>query len=285
MARKKAPKPFRRPLRPRKYRKKLRNRIFLEPDRAFLDDVTTSDENGRIVLSRELTAGELGRLKKLRKEARKNRGAVRTGRLVILAVIVGAFVVFNLLFRDRLVEEGAERLLESVFLAEADMSGLSFRPFRGELSFAQLTIADADAPMENLVELSSGRARIDAWQLLNRRVLIDELTVEGLQFGTAREESGALAAPRAGRRASAPGDAAGGTVAERLSDSLPPVSFADLGLPETLDAEAFLRSNLDGLETPVAVEAITGQATGFVDRWRAELEDLRAEVTNAATDI
>ncbi len=286
MAGKKPPKPFRKPLKPKKYQRKLRKRIFLEPDRAFLDDITTSNDDGRVVLGRELSKDELAKLKKLRKEARKNRGAVRTGRLVILAVIVGAVLVFNILFRDRLVEQGAERLLETIFLAKADMTGVSFRPFKGEISFANLTIADAEAPLQNLVELSSGTARIDTWQLFNRRVLIDELAAEGLQFGTPREESGALEpSRRAGGDEEQAGAADGPGLADRLAGALPAVSFADLGLPDTLDAEAFLQANLDGLQTPVAVETIANQATGFVDRWRGELDALTVEITAAATSV
>lgn len=285
-ARSKPPKPFRKPLKPKKYRKNIEKRIYLEPDRQFLSEITTTDEAGRIVLARELTKEELGRLKKLRKEARKNRGAVRTGRLVILAVIAGAVLVFNVLFRDRLVEEGAESLLEGIFLARADLNGVTFRPFAGEISFDTLTIADEQAPMQNLVELSSGAVRIDTWQLLNRRVLIQDLAVEGLQFGTPRESSGALE-PGAGPRetGAAEEERAEGGLRDRIAGALPGISFADLGLPDTLDAQAFLEANLDALQTPGAVDAVAGQATVFVDRWQAELTNLTADVTDAAAEI
>ena len=284
---KKSPKPFRRPIKPKKFEKKLAGRIYLEPDRAFLSDITTTNEDGRVVLSRELTKEERGRLKKLRKAARKNKGGPRMARLVVLGVLVGAVIVFNFAFKDRLVTRGAESLLEGVFEAQAELSGVQFRPFQGEIAFSSLIIADADAPMQNLVELSSGVLRIDSWQLINGHVLIDELTVDGLQFGTPRERSGALDIDDDGDAVDS-GDETGedsGRLAERLGDALPEISFADLGLPSTLDAQLFLEQNLDALSTPVAVETIANSATGFVDRWREEIRSLSDEAAEIADDV
>ncbi len=291
----KPPKPFRRPIKPKKYEKKLAGRIYLEPDREFLASITATDDDGRVVLSRELTKEERGRLKKLRKAARKNKGGPRMARLVILAVLVGAVIVFNFAFKDRLVTRGAESLLEGVFEAQAELSGVRFRPFRGEIAFSSLTIADADAPMQNLVELSTGALRIDSWQLINGRVLIDELTVDGLQFGTPRELGGALEPDRAGDDSASSGGAAADAASDagagepaltdRIAEALPPISFAELGLPDTLDAQLFIEQNLDALSTTVAVEIIAGSARSFVDRWRDEVLSLTDELTGIAGDI
>jgi uncharacterized protein (TIGR03545 family) len=290
---KKPPKPFRKPIKPKKYQKKLAGRIYLEPDRAFLASITATNDDGRIVLSRELTKEERGRLKKLRKAAKKNRGGLRMARFVILAVLVGAVVVFNLVFKDRLVTRGAESLLEGVFEAQADLHDVQFHIFSGEISFSSLTIADAKAPMQNLVELSAGVLRLDSWQLVNGHVLIEELTVDGLQFGTPREESGLLVASQADAQtpsddqaAGDPGDDAGsGGLVDRITEALPPISFADLGLPDTLDAQLFLEQNLDALSTTVAVETLAGSATSFVDRWTGEVQSLTDELTGIVDDV
>ncbi len=286
-AKKKSPKPFGRPLKQKKYQKKLAGQIYLEPDREFLASITATDEDGLVVLSRELTKEELGRLKKLRKAARKNRGGLRMGRLAILAVLVGGAIVFGMVFKDRLVTRRAESLLAGVFEAQVELRGVRFRPFRGEISFSSLAIADADAPMRNLVELSHGALRIDSWQLVNGHVLIDELTVDGLQFGTPREHSGELVKGDDGDAGDS-GTEAGdddGRLAERFAEALPEISFADLGLPNTLDAQLFFQQNLDALSTPVAVETIANSATSFVDRWRREIRSLTDDLAGIVGDL
>jgi len=189
-----------------------------------------------------------------------------------------------------LVTRGAESLLEGVFEARAELRGVRFRPVRGEIAFSSLTIADADSPMQNLVELSTGELRIDSWQLINGHVLIDELTVDGLQFGTSRERSGALDQDTDGASTSVDsGDAADeageGRLTDRFADALPEISFADLGLPDTLDAQLFLEQNLDALRTPVAAETIANSATGFVDRWRAEIRSLTDELAGIVDEV
>ena len=279
----KTPRPFHKPLTEKRYRRKLRNRIYLETDRAFLDSITTTDESGRIVLARELEKDELKRLKKLRKEAKKNRGAVRTGKLITLAVLVGAIVVFNLVFKNQLAERGAESLLEQVFAARADLTGVVFRPLAGELSFASLTVADAQAPMQNLFSLGSGRLAVDTWQLVSRRVLIDDLTVSGLAFGTPREESGALGSAESGdeeRREGSPTDEAPAEPAAAQT-----FSFAALGLPDTLDAKEFVAQQYLLLETPGKIDAIVGAGSTYVDRWQSEFTTLASQGVASADRV
>jgi uncharacterized protein (TIGR03545 family) len=282
----KPPKPFRKPLPAKRYRRKLAGRIYLEPDRRFLESITTTDADGRIVLSRELTREERGRLKKLRKDAKKNARGPRLMRLAILGIVVGAVVVFNLVFKDRLVTRGAESLLENVFEAQVDISGLTFRPFGGEISFDSMEIADAEAPMTNLMELSRGALRIDTWQLLGGHVLIEEITVDGLQFSTPRQISGALpASEQATEQSVGSGEPGQPTLADRAADAVGAISFADLGLPDTLDGQEFLQQNLDALATTAAVQTIATTAEGFVDRWTGELNSLESEATEIARDV
>ncbi|MFW5743020.1 MAG: hypothetical protein ACOC2D_07055 [Spirochaetota bacterium] len=276
MATRRPPRPFRKPMTERAYRTRLRSRIYLDTDRRFLDSITTSDEEGRIVLARDPSKDETKRLKRLAKEAKKNRGAVRRGKLVVLAVLVGGVVAFNLLFADRLVERGAESLLESIFRAQADLSGVDVRILTGNVAFDSLEVADAREPQTNLVSLGMGRFDIDTWQLLAGKVVIRDFTVTGLAFATPRESSGALIADHESDEAD--DEQPGAHAREGLS-------FASLGLPNTLDAQAFVEAQLDLLETPVGVEELAGAATGFVTKWRGEIDDLAAAGVASADRI
>jgi uncharacterized protein (TIGR03545 family) len=276
----KAPRPFSKPISEKKYLRRIRNRIFLEPDRAFLDEITTQDEDGRYILGRELEAEERKRLKKLVKQARKNRGSLALGKLVVLAVLAGAVILFNIVFKDRLVDQGAERLLESVFGAQVDLEGVRFQPIAGEISFTSLTVADAERPMTNLFAMQTGRVAVDSWQLVNGRVIIRDLTVAGISFGTERETSGALepGAASAGGEAETPDDGTDGS-------GPAPISFASLGLPDTLDAQAFVAQYADEFETPAAAQAVFESGTSYVDRWSGEVDSLLTAGLTTADEI
>ncbi|MFW5689754.1 MAG: hypothetical protein ACOC1U_09285, partial [Spirochaetota bacterium] len=274
----KNPRPFARPMPEKRFRKKIRNRIYLDRDRAFLDEVTTLNEDGTVSIARELTKEERDRLKKLAKEARKNRGAVRTGKLVVLAILVAGVLVFNYLYKDRLVERGAERMLTTLFRARADFSDVTFRPFAGEVAFGALTVADAGAPMTNLFELGAGRFSIDTWQLVSGKVIIDELSVRGLAFGTPRERTGAIE-----------GETDAGTEGADAPASTAPApdafSLEALGLPDTLDAEAFVTRELELLETPREVEALVQTGNGYVTRWQSTIDDLANAGLSSAREV
>ncbi|MFW5716628.1 MAG: hypothetical protein ACOC0E_04200 [Spirochaetota bacterium] len=273
MAQEKPPKPFNKPLPHKRYRKRLRDRIYLERDRAFLDEITKSDSSGNIVLGRDLSKEERARLKKLVKEARKNRGAIRMGKLAVLGLLVAGVVVFNLVFKDRLVERGAERLLETIFRARADLSGVDFRPLAGHVSFDSLEVADASAPMTNLFETSAGGFSVDTWLLLSGRYLVRDVTVAGLAFGTPRETSGEIARP-ARPHDSDPADDEVPPEADAAPSPIGEISLRSLGLPDTLDARAVIDDQTALLNAPTAVTELLESGSTYVARWEDEIATL-----------
>ncbi|TVR54731.1 MAG: hypothetical protein EA426_16600 [Spirochaetaceae bacterium] len=269
MARAETPKFFRRPVKERTYRHRLGSRIYLESDRTFLSDITTTDEDGRIVLSRELSPDETKRVNKLVKAARKNHGAIRRGKIIVFAVLIGAVIVFNVVFKDRIVERAAQSFLENLFQARVEIGGLRFRPIRGEIRFDSAVVADAREPMSNLFELGTGALVIDTWQLMQGYVQIEEMTVAGLAFGTPRTVSGAL------ERRDAPQD-------DDATPAVEPTPFAlpDLGLPTTLDARAFIDEHRALITTPDEVERIIDAGADFVETRTADVTGLAGDAAD-----
>lgn len=127
---------------------------------------------------------------------------VRWWGLGAFVVLVGGTVLLWILFADLLVRRGIEaagtRMVGArVELAAADVS---FSPARLELR--GLAVTNADEPMRNALEAERIAFDIDWIGLLLDRVHIDEVAVQGVQFGTERQESGAiLGTERAVRRA------------------------------------------------------------------------------------
>ncbi len=120
--------------------------------------------------------------------------AIRLWGLGAFVAIVGAIVALWVLFADTLVRRGVESAGTSMVGArvELEAADVGFSPARLELR--GLAVTNPDEPMRNALEAQRLAFDIDWIGLLLDRVHIDEVAVEGLQFGTQRETSGAVMA-------------------------------------------------------------------------------------------
>jgi uncharacterized protein (TIGR03545 family) len=120
--------------------------------------------------------------------------AIRWWGLGAFAVIVGGIVALWVLFADLLVHRGVESAGTSMVGARVELAGadVGFSPARLELR--GLAVTNPDEPMRNALEAERLAFDIDWIGLLLDRVHIDEVSVEGLRFGTERASSGAVMA-------------------------------------------------------------------------------------------
>ena len=116
------------------------------------------------------------------------------GKTIIFLLILLAVTVFSLFFKDRLMTRAAERGLEAVFGAQADILGLRFQPLRGKIALDGLAVTDADAAERNLFELGRTVIDVNLNQLFRRRLVLEEVSCRGLRFGTERKSPGRGAA-------------------------------------------------------------------------------------------
>lgn len=118
--------------------------------------------------------------------------AIRWWGLGAFVAIVGGIVALWVLFADTLVRRGVESAGTSMVGArvELEAADVGFSPARLELR--GLAVTNPDEPMRNALEAERLAFDIDWIGLLLDRVHIDEVSVEGLQFGTQRETSGAV---------------------------------------------------------------------------------------------
>lgn len=126
------------------------------------------------------------------------------GKRILFLVVLLAILVFNFLFKDRLMTRAAERGLEGVFGAQADIEELHFQPLRGKIVLAGLAVTDADDPAKNLFELGATMIDLNINQLLRRRLVLEEVACRELRFDTDRKRPGRLAAPRSSQAEGGP---------------------------------------------------------------------------------
>ncbi len=117
---------------------------------------------------------------------------VRWQGLAGFAAVLVLVLVFWYLLADRLVERlieetGTKMVGAKVELAKAD---LSLFPFG--LTLQGLQVANPHEPMKNAVEVGRISCKIDAFNLLLRKIIIEEMSMERVRVGTPRTHSGAI---------------------------------------------------------------------------------------------
>jgi len=266
----KVPRLFREQIKGRRFEKKILRRVYIESERNFLLGLYTQEADGGFRRPTELSSDEIKRLRSLARSIKKNKGVVRTGKFSLLALIIVALLVFNFLFKNRLLENALESGLQRVFEARAEVTGLDFRIFQGRLSIDQMAVADKEQPLKNLFELGTTAVHLNTAELLKAKFVIRNLECQEIRWNTQRETSGAL--PEAG------------TEAAPQSQAPEKTRSFSLGLGN-LDARALLAEQFEKLESPARLRALNGRLREMEEQWSETVGDLQQDVEQLAERI
>lgn len=120
------------------------------------------------------------------------KNLIRWPGLIAFFVISGTIAAIVIVFLDFWIKLAAQKGLEAATGAEVNISQVehSFSPFGVRFSDVQLT--DPKAPSTNQLEAAQISANIELSPLLLRKVIIDNLIITGVQFGTPRTAEGAV---------------------------------------------------------------------------------------------
>ncbi len=270
---KKLPGTFRKKYDEDKFRKKILSKTFSEQDNAYLLSFFEKDDNGFYYIRREVGKEDIKRLGKIEKTIKGNTGVVLKGRLIVVAVLVAGVVLFNLLFKDMLIESALESGLSAVFGAKAEVNGLEFDVLGARLSVNSLAVANRDNPMANLFEL--GRTEIDfrMGELLKNKFVVENIACESIAWGTARKTSGAFAKPQAGG------------AKETGSDGSPEPAKPPLFSLSGLDPGKILESQANMLKSPAELAKSSETLRSLIAKWKGKPEELDARVKETDTSV
>jgi len=96
------------------------------------------------------------------------------------------------LVMDRLIERAIEKAGTAAVGAKVELDKADLTLFPLGLTLTRLQITDPDEPMTNAVEIGRIAGAVDGLNLLRRKVIIEEMAMDGVRFGTARRTSGAI---------------------------------------------------------------------------------------------
>ncbi len=125
------------------------------------------------------------------------KGMIRWSGLGVFGFVAAVIVIFSYFFLDNLIKRVIETQGSAMVGARVELGGakLSFSPTGLELSRLQIT--NPDDPMRNIVEIDRLAMAIDPLRLLQRKIIIEEMTATGVRPDTVRQKSGALPATAA----------------------------------------------------------------------------------------
>ncbi|MFH1976779.1 MAG: TIGR03545 family protein [Pseudomonadota bacterium] len=106
---------------------------------------------------------------------------------VTISICLILFLVVDTIVKRVIENSGTKIVGAKVELEKADLS-----LFPAGLTLFGLQVTDPEEPMKNAVEIGRIAGTLDSLQLLRRKVIVNEMSVEGVRFGTQRIKSGAI---------------------------------------------------------------------------------------------
>ncbi|MCD6569382.1 MAG: TIGR03545 family protein [Deltaproteobacteria bacterium] len=171
----------------------------------------------------------------------------------VLIILSGFWFFFIDGFIGRMIEKTGTRIIG----ARVDLDHADFSIFPAGLILTRLQVTDPDEPMKNAFEVARAAFSIDTVNLFRRKVIIDEMTLDGLEFDTPRKTSGALPSKVA--------------VAPSVSKKVPIKEFK-LPLFEVPDVQEILKR--EELQSLKLVESLRADIKKEKDNWQTRLQDL-----------
>lgn len=166
---------------------------------------------------------------------------------LIVLIVVGAFWF---LFVDGIVKRGIEKYGTRAVGAKVNVANADLSLFPAGLELLGLQITNPEEPMKNAVEISKINMALDSAQLLRRKIIVREMTLEGVRFDTARKKSGAIkrSTPATVDQPSSQKKAAGGISKQISLPSLEVPSVKEILEKEKLQSLTLINSLQDDLQ-------------------------------------
>lgn len=113
------------------------------------------------------------------------------GLAAFMGVVALLFVFFSM-FAGKIIQFGIEKAGTSTVGAKVELDDvdLSFSPLG--VSLIGLKVTNPDEPLQNAIEILQANLSLDPLNLFRRKVVIDEMTIDGVTFNTPRNVSGAI---------------------------------------------------------------------------------------------
>jgi len=192
---------------------------------------------------------------------------IRWKGLIVFAAAVVLIVLAWMLLADTVVRRTIEIAGTRTVGAQVDLAKADLTLFPAGLSLEGLAVTNPDAPRQNIVEIARLKMDLDPRYLIRRKVIINDLIMEGLRFNTARRHSGEVV-KSAEKKKAAP-DAGAQKTVEKLCGEF---SMPSLSQP---DVSAIL--SRESLKSVAMANDLEAKLKAAQSNWEKELKQLPDE--------
>jgi uncharacterized protein (TIGR03545 family) len=176
----------------------------------------------------------------------------------VLFLLIWGFVSFYL---DGLIKKGLEEEGSKAIQTQIEVESVGTSLLSQSAGMKNLAVANADNLMENMVEISSVAFSVDAGKMISRKVVIDEMSVEGIRLNQKRESPAIAYRP--------PGTDEEGDAPDKKAGGKDPFGFGNI--LSSKSPEEILKS--ENLETLQAVEKAKQEIESLKTKWENKLEN------------
>ncbi|MDD3065398.1 MAG: TIGR03545 family protein [Endomicrobiaceae bacterium] len=117
---------------------------------------------------------------------------IRLNFIIPTAIVIALITVFNVLFFDVLLKKAFIATGEMIFGAKVEVVSLKTSFTHLSLEMTGLKCADRNGYFKNLIDIDQIKFQAKFSPLLRKKIVIDEMSVTGLKWGTERKTSGKL---------------------------------------------------------------------------------------------
>jgi hypothetical protein len=261
-------------------KKKFNTMLKMLPDeteRRLLSDAFPEGRNGNRVFSPPNDEKTNKKVRLILKKIQKARRGPRVFRILILLIIVGAPIVFGIVFLDSLASRYTETALERLTGTDVSISDLDIALIQGSVEVGRIGFASMDDPMLDVFVLTDLLSDVDLSSLSYRRLVFNSLN--GTLSRNEERKSPAVYPEETEQRRGGSSRFDPSVLADFSwipEDDLPTQSW-DLAEELRIAAEQDYQRWRSGLEEDIAeAKALAGRVSSFTSQPLPEGQDIKA---------
>lgn len=112
--------------------------------------------------------------------------------IIPTAVILALIIIFNIFFFDFYLKKGLIASGQAVFGAKVEIASVKTKFFKCAVNIKGIKIADKNDYFKNLIDVDNINFSARFLPLLSKKFIVNDMTVDGLKWATARKTSGEL---------------------------------------------------------------------------------------------
>ena len=121
-----------------------------------------------------------------------DKGMIRPVGIVVFAVVTALLLLCFYWLAPWLIKQSIEHVGSEINGAKVEVADVDLSLSPAGVYVYGLQVTDAKQSMQNMFELAQAYAELDLFELWGGKVIVDDLNIEALRFGTQRTRSGAL---------------------------------------------------------------------------------------------